>query len=226
MKKFLFLLVIGIVSGVLLTFTTTYAKTNSEQQKKQTITKKENKKLLNPRKISIAEMKDLISRGADVNIRDKNQCTPLHLLTAPTYSNSVDSDTIEKINLLISAGADVNAQTDKGATPLHGYEPGLTAPQDTKIISILIEAGADPNIKAYGDNTVLDSYEKAVDVLNERIQKYSMTKNLKMVNLYQVQLEKYEEQIMTLKAECERKGIKLLSKKDNIYGTMEYEENN
>ncbi len=222
MKKFIFFIIIGIISGVLLTFTTTYAKTNSEQQEKKTVTKKENKKLLNPRKISTDEMKDLISRGADVNIRDKNQHTPLHLLTAPAYANSVDSETIEKIKLLISAGADVNAQTSKGETPLHGYEPGLTAPQDPRIISILIESGADPNLKAYGNNTVLDLWEKAIDVLNERINKYSLTKNLKMVNLYQVQLQKYEEQIMTLKAECERKGIKLLSEKDFMYETIEY----
>ena len=225
MRKFIFFIIIGIVSGVLLTYTTTYAKTSSEQQEKKTITKKENKKLLNPRKISIDEMKELIDRGADVNIRDRNQHTSLHLLTAPNlvFSDSVDPDTIEKIKLLISAGADVNAQTNRGETPLHGYEPGLVAPQDPRIISILIEAGADPNLKAYGGNTVLDLYEKAVDTLIERIHKYSMIKDLKMVNLYQVQLQKYEEQIMTLKAECERKGIKLLSEKDFMYEAIEYE---
>lgn len=228
MKKILFLAVIGIVLGVLSSFAMASTKDSSEQQTKQTVTKKENKKLLNPKKISIAEMKDLISRGANVNIRDKNQHTPLHLLTAPNlvFSDSVDPDTIEKIKLLISAGADVNAQTNRGETPLHGYEPGLVAPQDPRIISMLIEAGADPNLKAYGGNTVLDLYEKAVDTLIERIHKYSMIKDLKMVNLYQVQLQKYEEQIRTLKAECERKGIKLLSEKDIMYGTIEYENGN
>ena len=96
MKKLTFLIILGIVFGFLSSFAMASTKDSSEQQKKQTVTKKENKKLLNPKKISIDEMKDLISRGADVNIRNWGLNTPLHVSIIKGYKDILD--------LLISKG--------------------------------------------------------------------------------------------------------------------------
>ena len=84
----------------------------------------------------------MIEQGADINLRDKQGITPLHIW----YAN-------ENIALaLIKNGADVNAQDKNGNTPFH-RGLGLSV----KIISHMISAGADLNIlydKSSAEDTV------------------------------------------------------------------------
>jgi len=60
-------------------------------------------------KIKIAKL--LISKGADVTVKDEYGQTALHRATG--------NQDEEMINLLVSNGADVNAKNERGCTPLH-----------------------------------------------------------------------------------------------------------
>ncbi len=59
----------------------------------------------------IAIAKNLINQGADVNVRDKNGFTPLHITTSRGQ--------IDMTILLLKKGADVNASDNNGLTPLY-----------------------------------------------------------------------------------------------------------
>ena len=99
----------------------------------------------------------LVSAGADVNIRDNSESTPLHLALARKQKNKK----LEICQILISGGADLNAKVknspyyppDKEA-PLHlavlaviDYGSGL------EFVRLLVAAGADVNIT---DSSFLD----------------------------------------------------------------------
>lgn len=53
----------------------------------------------------------LISKGADVNAKNSDGCTPLHMAAMTGYSSAI-------IEMLLSSGADVNSKTNDGETPL------------------------------------------------------------------------------------------------------------
>jgi ankyrin repeat protein len=55
--------------------------------------------------------KQLLERGLDVNARDKNQATPLHLASHTPWS--------EVVQVLLDNGAEVDARNADGQTPLH-----------------------------------------------------------------------------------------------------------
>ena len=57
----------------------------------------------------------LISKGADVNVRNDFGWTPLH---QAAYSFTKGGRKMSTIELLFLKGANVNAETDSGATPL------------------------------------------------------------------------------------------------------------
>jgi ankyrin repeat protein len=84
----------------------------------------------------------LIEKGADVNARDRNSVTPLHLASG----NFTAKDAGDLVRFLLEHGADVNARDKDGRFPLHwamtNYLP-LTC-------KILLDAGADPNVRAGG----------------------------------------------------------------------------
>ena len=84
----------------------------------------------------------LIDKGADVNVKDDNENTPLHLSTNKNIAE-----------LLISNGADVNAKDWSGETPLHRIISNEDLQLD--IIKLLIEKGADVNAKDEDDSTPL-----------------------------------------------------------------------
>ena len=78
------------------------------------------------------QIRELLERGADPNVRNFRGETPLHRA-------AIRNPDLDVSRTLIGAGADVNAQDEKGATPLHraAHNPS------TGRAHLLIEAGAD-----------------------------------------------------------------------------------
>ena len=78
------------------------------------------------------QIRELLERGADPNVRNFRSETPLHRA-------AIRNPDLDVSRTLIGAGADVNAQDEKGATPLHraAHNPS------TGRAHLLIEAGAD-----------------------------------------------------------------------------------
>lgn len=93
-------------------------------------------------------VKTLIEHGIPVDVRDKNDETPLH---TACYSTQV-----ECVEFLLRQGANPNAKDDEGNTPLHSllFHGDYNHPRDNKeeyqkitsIINLLLSFGADPNI--------------------------------------------------------------------------------
>lgn len=101
----------------------------------------------------------LLDRAGNVDIKDYEHCTPLHLMISQ-YSEC----SREHVKLLIEKGADVNAQNLDGWTPL------LTALANQKygIAEILLQKGANPLIKGHGSVSSLECARKALSQENKR----------------------------------------------------------
>jgi ankyrin repeat protein len=78
----------------------------------------------------IAEL--LIAGGADVNVKDKNEWTPLH--------NAARNGRKEIVELLLAKGAAVNAKDKVGHTPVDSAERKnyLRSPEVQKEIAVLL----------------------------------------------------------------------------------------
>ena len=85
--------------------------------------------------ISLELMDWLIAQGADINVKDEYDRTPLH------YHAQVNN--VERVALLLERGADIEAQDKYKNTPLHFAE------YNAEVAQLLIEKGAD--IKAKDD---------------------------------------------------------------------------
>jgi hypothetical protein len=85
----------------------------------------------------------LLGRGANPDVRDREQRTPLH--------QAVLGNSVGLVGLLIEHGADVNARDHQGFTPLH-----FAAEEHTpEIARILVGRGADVNARDEDGNSVL-----------------------------------------------------------------------
>jgi len=81
-------------------------------------------------------MRLLLGKGIDVNVKQNDGTTPLHL--ASLYN--IDSNVVK---FLLDNGADVNAKSDYGTTPLHSV-----ANRDSfEAVKLFLENGADSNAK-------------------------------------------------------------------------------
>ncbi len=90
----------------------------------------------------------LLDRGANLNVRDDYEQTPLHLATR------YERDEVAKA--LLDRGANLNVQDDFGFTPLHYAARNC----NYEIVKVLLELGADANIK---DNKNKKPFRYATD---------------------------------------------------------------
>jgi len=122
----------------------------------------------------------LVSAGANVNITDNSESTPLHIAgfdknlelcqilisggadlnfkdfkgKAPLHWAALAND-VGFVQLFISAGADVNIQDQKGRTPLHHVTEirGGDHSLHKAMVDLLIQHGADPKLKDTSGDT-------------------------------------------------------------------------
>ena len=82
---------------------------------------------------NVAIIKELCKAGEDVNAKDKDGNTALHVAASKPYW--LENSTILLIEELINAGADINAKNDDGKTPYDLCHPILK--NNPKVIALL-----------------------------------------------------------------------------------------
>lgn len=91
----------------------------------------------------------MISNGVDINIKNKEEQTPMHC--------AVEGKNEEIIKFLLEKGMKINAQDERGNTPLYLastlYRPGSFCVKE--LVEFLINRGADVNISGYDGQTSL-----------------------------------------------------------------------
>jgi ankyrin repeat protein len=92
-------------------------------------------------------IKFLLDKGANVNAKDSNGRTPIHM----AFMND-QIPPFDIIKLLIENGADLHVRDNKGNTPFHVACIFL---DDVNIINYLIDNGADINTKNNAGDTIL-----------------------------------------------------------------------
>jgi RNA polymerase sigma factor (sigma-70 family) len=90
---------------------------------------------------NFALMREMITNGADINIRSVSFKTCLHNLLLKRLG---PESSAEEARLLLEAGADVNAIDEDGRTPL--YFLFCQHPCDTNVLELLLSYGANPSI--------------------------------------------------------------------------------
>lgn len=104
-------------------------------------------------------IKFLLNNGADVNIKNNNAHTALHI--------ACEDGNLTIVRLLIVTGADVNSLTHKRNTPLHN----ATCRGHVHIVKELLECGALTNIRNVNGHTVanLATNEQIAEALQPRV---------------------------------------------------------
>lgn len=91
-------------------------------------------------KDATAILRLLIDQGADVNAKDNNGTTPLHI--------AAGQPRVEMAKMLIDHGADVRARTSSGSEPMHHVS-------SNEVLELLLSRGADINAKNNNGETPL-----------------------------------------------------------------------
>jgi len=89
-------------------------------------------------------VRELLSQGADPDVRDRKGYTPLHLAAARGAA--------EIVELLLAYGADANIAGEGDVTPLHVAIYGGSA----DVVRLLLEYGGNPNARDAGGRTPYD----------------------------------------------------------------------
>lgn len=103
-----------------------------------------------------------LAHGMDVNARNKDGASPLHVAVNPY---GIVKDAVGLIELLIAKGADINAKDNDGDTPLLAAV-GSYSGAKKEIVELLLAKGADVNArtnKGFGDKTPLQVTEGIKD---------------------------------------------------------------
>ena len=101
-------------------------------------------------------IKYLLKEGADVDAKDSDEETALHICLSKLSKryNDYNDEAYKILKLLLKNGADVNAKNGDGETALLCWNAGNLDSQGIKILKLLLENGADVNEKKNG-NTIL-----------------------------------------------------------------------
>ena len=133
----------------------------------------------------------LITKGANIEIEDEIQCTPLQLLfMEPGPEHQFQ---FEKFKMLLDCGANVNTRAGYGAQPLHGsvkiFHSGVCEeihdstdiPLCVKVTQMLIDKGANVNCVPDFLNTPLH-FAVPCDLVTELLLKYNANVNHRNVH--------------------------------------------
>ncbi|MFY0565600.1 ankyrin repeat domain-containing protein [Archangium lansingense] len=95
--------------------------------------------------LNAATVKKLVAEGADVNARNKNGMTPLHLAVQAPYTTGEPLPDVDVVRALIEAGADVNARDNHLQTPVLRVVPyddnKANEERALEIVRVLRDAG-------------------------------------------------------------------------------------
>lgn len=110
-------------------------------------------------KLDILAIEFFISKGAEVNAKDKHGRTPLHYI----HFNEEEYNSVEVAEILILKGADINSKDDEGDTVLHyATNRGFIG-----VVELLLKKGVEVNIENENNVTpmlnVIDS--KNIDIV-------------------------------------------------------------
>lgn len=105
---------------------------------------------------TLATMKLLLDKGADVNAANKRKSTPIYW--------GIDNEA--KVRLLIDRGADVDAKTVEGRTPV--YQAALLG-DGLRVLRLLLDKGAGPDVKTLTGMTPLMAAAGAANVEAMRV---------------------------------------------------------
>ncbi|MCY4195784.1 MAG: ankyrin repeat domain-containing protein [Rhodobacteraceae bacterium] len=89
----------------------------------------------------------LIAAGADVDMKNGNGLTPLHLVAHRASTKTVQH--------LLAAGADPNGRGPQGSTALHWAAARKTPGDASRIVLALLDAGVDPAVRDDQGRTAL-----------------------------------------------------------------------
>jgi ankyrin repeat protein len=92
-------------------------------------------------------LRTLIQLGADIHVKDKRGCTPLHLI--PTPSPYEEKFEIPVLMLLLAGGADFHAVDNKGESAFHV----AARTQRSQALCAFVAAGADLDLADSNGNT-------------------------------------------------------------------------
>ena len=85
-----------------------------------------------------SRVRSLLAAGADPNIRNREDMSPLH------WAALKESDNVVKA--LLASDADPNVQIESGLTPLHYATGSPLKDKNICVVKALLAAGADPSI--------------------------------------------------------------------------------